>query len=161
MASNYLSKGVKRTALSVALAACFVGGVQAQSNASGSIFGNAGTEGGTIVIENTDTGLVRQIPVDNSGRYRATSLPVGNYKVTLQRDGQTVSTREGIVVRLSSGSEVSFAAAGGEAQTLDAIVVTGMGASPIDVSSTDTRIVLLPSSSRRSRLDARLNQSHC
>lgn len=141
MASNYLSKGVKRTALSVALAACFVGGVQAQSNASGSIFGNAGTEGGTIVIENTDTGLVRQIPVDNSGRYRATSLPVGNYKVTLQRDGQTVSTREGIVVRLSSGSEVSFAAAGGEAQTLDAIVVTGMGASPIDVSSTDTRIV--------------------
>lgn len=142
MASNYLSKGVKRTALSVALAACFVGGVQAQSNSSGSIFGSA-EPGTTILIQSAETGVTREISADASGRYRATSLPVGNYTVIQKRDGQNIATRENITVRLGAGSEVSFAAAstGEGAQTLDTITVTGMGASPIDVSATDTRIV--------------------
>jgi len=98
MASNYLSKGVKRTALSVALAACFVGGVQAQSNSSGSIFGSA-EPGTTILIQSAETGVTREISADSSGRYRATSLPVGNYTVIQKRDGQNIATRENITVR--------------------------------------------------------------
>ena len=41
MASNYLAKGLKRSALTVALGLCFAGGVQAQSTI-GSINGDAG-----------------------------------------------------------------------------------------------------------------------
>ena len=39
MASNYFAKGLKRSALTVALGMCFVGGVQAQST-TGSIYGD-------------------------------------------------------------------------------------------------------------------------
>lgn len=35
MASNYFAKGLKRSALTVALGLCFIGGVQAQSNTAG------------------------------------------------------------------------------------------------------------------------------
>ena len=40
MASTYFSKGLKRSALTVALGMCFAGGVNAQST-SGAIFGKA------------------------------------------------------------------------------------------------------------------------
>ena len=49
MASNYIAKGLKRSALTVALGLCFVGGVQAQTNTGGAINGSA-TAGDTITI---------------------------------------------------------------------------------------------------------------
>lgn len=125
----------KQSATTFALSVCFIGAVQAASNAAGSIFGSA--DGDTVVVENIDTGLSREIPVED-GRFNASALPIGNYTVTLRRDGETVATREGVFVRIGSGSEVSFAA---NATELQAIVVTGSSISPIDVSSTDTRVV--------------------
>ena len=49
MASTYFSKGLKRSALTVALGMCFAGGVNAQST-SGAIFGKA-DPGQTITID--------------------------------------------------------------------------------------------------------------
>ena len=69
MASNYLTEGLKRSALTLALGLCFAGGVQAQSFQSGTIFGSA-EPGTTVTIRNNDTGLTREIRIDNSGRYR-------------------------------------------------------------------------------------------
>ncbi len=138
--SNLRGSHLRRATLSVALGMCLATTAFAQSNASGTIFG-VGQPGSMVTIESTETGLVRQVPVDSSGRYRVPSLPVGNYRVTLQKDGQTVATREDVTVLLGAGSEVSFAAAGGDAQTLETIVVTGSSASPIDISTTDTRVV--------------------
>jgi len=132
------SKFIRRTALSVALGMCFASGVHAQSNATGSIFGSAAEPGSTVVILNTETGQTRTVTVGENGRFSVGALPVGSYKVELQRDGQSVATRENVVVRVGGGSEVNFAAG---AQTLDAITVTAMGQSSIDVSSTDTRLV--------------------
>lgn len=129
---------VRKSILAVALGVCVATTAYAQSNASGTIFGT-GEPGAVVVIESTETGLVRQIPVDSNGRYRVPSLPVGKYRVTLQKDGQAVATREDVAVVLGAGSEVSFAA--GDAQTLGTIVVTASSMSPIDVSTTDTRVV--------------------
>jgi len=136
-ASNACSRGVKQIAFGLALGVGFTGAVHAQSNASGSIFGSIGDTGDTVVIENVDTGFVREIPVEDNSRYSATSLPVGMYKVTLQRNGETIATREGVSVRLSSGVDVSF----GDTTDLATVVVSAAGVSPIDVSSTDTRVV--------------------
>ncbi|HEX7047338.1 MAG TPA: TonB-dependent receptor [Gammaproteobacteria bacterium] len=119
------------------MGACFVGAVQAASNAAGSIFGTA--ESGTVIIENTETGLTREIQVED-GRFNAPSLPIGTYNVTLMQDGEAVATREGVFVRVGSGSSVSFAT-GDDATELAAITVTGAGVAPIDVSTTDTRVV--------------------
>lgn len=117
---------------------CISSVAMAQSNAAGSIFGSAAQPGSTVVIENVDTGLTRTLQVDGSGRFSATSLPTGQYRVTLQRNGQAVATRENVEVQIGSGSEVNFAA---NADTLDTVVVSGTRASTIDVSQTDTRTV--------------------
>ena len=92
----------RRLALAVAFAigAGAAGGALAQSNASGSIFGSA-TPGDTVHIENTATGLRRDITVDANGRYRANSLPIGSYDVSLMHNGAVVDTHKGVQTQIS------------------------------------------------------------
>lgn len=136
MASKYLSKGMKRSALTVALGLCFAGGVQAQST-TGSIFGTVPSgEGATVVVSN-NSGFSRTIPVDASGRFNISTLPVGNYTVTAQRGGQVVGTRT-VTVRAGAGADVSF----GEAGSLETVTVTGTAIAPIDITAVDTRSIL-------------------
>jgi hypothetical protein len=133
------------TALAIALGLTFSGAALAQSNASGAIFGQVSAPAGsTILLQNTDTGLTRTIPVDSSGRYRASSLPIGHYTVSLQRDGATVKSRENVVVTVSGGVDVSFdeGAQAAQAQNLEGISVVASALPSIDVSSVDTRTVL-------------------
>lgn len=139
MVAKHFSGNFKRSALAVALGMCFAGTIQAQSNITGTIFGQAPAEAGTtIVIENLDTGLSRTVSVDSEGRYRVSSLPNGRYKVTLQKNGANVSVRDNVAVNIASGVDVSFTGA----TTLDTVVVTGSMIPVIDVSQTDTRTVL-------------------
>ena len=136
MASNYLAKGLKRSALTVALGLCFAGGVQAQST-TGSIYGSAG-QGTTVTVQN-QSGFSRTSAADASGRYNIGTLPVGNYTVTVERDGQVVGTRT-VTVRAGSGADASFD--GGPA-TLGTVTVTGTAAPPaIDITGVDARSVL-------------------
>lgn len=142
MSKPTINRTLRRSALTVALGLCFASGVaSAQSNAAGSIFGTTGEPSTTIVIQNVDTGLTRQVTSDASGRYTATALPTGEYNVMLQRDGQVMATQQNVQVTLGGGREVSFTAGGSAAGAtdLDRIVVTASAASLIDVSSTDTR----------------------
>ena len=81
MASQYLTKGLKRSALTVALGLCFVGGVNAQTNTAGAIAGHA-SAGDTITITNPATGFSRTITVGADGSYRFSSLPIGQYQVS-------------------------------------------------------------------------------
>jgi hypothetical protein len=138
MASKNFAKGLKRSALTVALGLCFAGGVQAQST-TGTIYGTAG-QGATVSVQN-QSGLSRTVAADADGRYTIGTLPVGTYTVTVQRDGQTVGTRT-VVVRAGSGSDASFVGSG-DATTLQTVTVTGAaGAPPIDITAVDTRSVL-------------------
>ncbi len=102
----------------------------AQTSATGSVVGTVGTEAGTtVVIENVDTGARRTVTPGADGKFGATSLPVGTYRVTLERSGAVVSRRDGIIVAIGSGTEVSFAAA-----TLQTVQVVGRRQT-IDVST--------------------------
>ncbi len=102
----------------------------AQTSAAGSIFGQVDSAAGaTVVIENLDTGARRTLAPGGDGKYQATAMPVGRYKVTLQRNGAVVSTRDEIQVTIGAGTEVSFAAA-----SLQTVQVVGRRQS-IDVSS--------------------------
>lgn len=142
MVTSSFRKGMKRSALFVALGMSFAAGVSAQSNITGMIYGHApvGT-GSTVVIQNLDTGLTRTLQVGADGDYRAASLPNGRYKVTLQKDGAVVSVRDNIQVNIAGGTEVSFASAGGTTN-FDAVEIIGGGVPLVDVSQTDTRTVL-------------------
>ncbi|MDQ7994430.1 MAG: TonB-dependent receptor [Luteibacter sp.] len=135
----------RKLALAVAFAvtAGAAGGALAQSNATGSIFGSA-TPGDVVHIESKDTGLRRDITVDSGGRYRANSLPIGTYDVTLIHAGTTVDSHKGVQTQISQGTDVSFSAApaGSDATSLGGVQVTANALPSIDVSSVDSRTVL-------------------
>ncbi|HEY4292872.1 TonB-dependent receptor [Luteibacter sp.] len=131
---------LKRTALASALAATlFAAGAHAQSTV-GDIYGSADTAQ-TIQIQNLDTGATRTMTVGEDGRYRAASLPIGNYRVNVQQDGQTVSSRE-INVVAGQSAQVNFAAPGGDhggAYALDTVTVSANALATIDVTSVQSR----------------------
>ena len=136
MASNYFAKSLKRSALTVALGMCFVGGVQAQTNTAGAVTGSAPT-GDTITITNSSTGFSRTITVDSSGTYRFSQLPTGQYQIT--RNG---GAARNVTVNVGTAANVDFAG-GGDATTLDTVTVVGTGAvNPIDISSVESTTIL-------------------
>src|SRR4249919_3649649 len=129
MASKIITKGLKRTALSVALGMCFAGSVYAQSNSTGSIAGTT-TAGATVVVENPATGFRREITAGADGSYRVSSLPTGTYKVTA--GGQTRD------VTVSIGST----GVGSSADLGKVTVVGGPSINAIDVASVESTTIL-------------------
>jgi hypothetical protein len=136
MASQYLTKGLKRSALTVALGLCFVGGVQAQSNTAGAVVGHAAS-GDTITLTNPATGFSRTVTVGADGSYRFSQLPIGQYTVT--RNGGSPRQANVSVGTAANIDFVQTTAAG----DLDTIEVVGAGAiNPIDVSSVESTTIL-------------------
>jgi hypothetical protein len=135
MASNYIAKGLKRSALTVALGLCFVGGVQAQTNSAGAVTGKAAS-GDSITITNPATGFSRTISVGTDGGYRFSQLPTGQYQIS--RNGEAPRA---VTVNVGSAANIDFV--GSDANTLDTVMVVGSGAiNPIDVSSVESTTIL-------------------
>ena len=139
--TNAFSRPLQRRALAIALSLCFAGNLNAQSNITGNIYGIA-EAGTTVVVQNKDTGLVRRVTVDKSGRYQISSLPNGTYKVTEEKDGATVESRDNVQVNIAGGTEVSFARANAQGSELGTVTITAAGGVGIDITQTDTRTVL-------------------
>ena len=136
MASNQIAKGLKRSALTVALGLCFVGGVQAQTNTAGAVVGHAAS-GDTITISNPATGFSRTITVGADGNYRFSQLPTGQYTVT--RNG---GAPRNVTVNVGTASNIDFVTAGAEPGSLDTVTVVGSAVNPIDVSSVESTTIL-------------------
>jgi hypothetical protein len=112
-----------------AITAAVVQPAMAQSNASGNVYGRVdNAAGATVVISNTETGLRRSVTPDASGRYQATALPPGHYKVELTRNGAVANTTE-VDVLIGQGVDASFTSA-----AVTQVRITGRH-SRIDVSS--------------------------
>jgi len=107
----------------------------AQSNATGTVFGTvpAGVAD-SVSIESLSTNAKRVETPDASGRFRATALPPGRYRVQLMKGDAVVSSTE-VEVLLGQGVEAFFAAAG--ASQLQVVQVVG-SRQVIDVSSTNS-----------------------
>ena len=143
MISNTLlarSRVLKRTALVSALGACLLAGSAYAQSTVGDIYGSAAASQ-TIQIQNLGSGASRSVTVGEDGRYRASSLPIGSYRVNVQQNGQTVSTRD-INVVAGQSAQVNFAAAGNSdasAQALDTVTVSANALTAIDVTSVESR----------------------
>ncbi|MES2351758.1 MAG: carboxypeptidase-like regulatory domain-containing protein, partial [Pseudomonadota bacterium] len=126
-----LARTLSMAFATMAVSAVVVPSAMAQSNASGNIYGRVEAPAGTsILMTNTDTGLKRTVTPGADGRYTATAMPIGHYKIELQKDGKTVNTVETDVL-VGRGVEASFAAA-----STQTVQITGRR-SRIDVSSTN------------------------
>lgn len=132
--SRYLSKGVKRTALSIALGMCFAGAVHAQTNTAGAVAGHA-KAGDTVTITNPSTGFSRTITVNSDGNYRFAQLPTGQYQISANG-----GAARAVSVNVGTTATMDFAT--GDATTLDTVVVSGTLINPIDVSSVESTVVL-------------------
>jgi hypothetical protein len=136
MASKQLAKGLKRSALTVALGLCFVGGAYAQSNAAGAITGSANA-GDTITISNPSTGFSRTITVGADGNFRFSSLPTGQYQIS-----DNGGAARPVTVNVGTSSTVDFTTSGA-ATTLGTVTVVGTNqVNPIDVSSVESTTIL-------------------
>ncbi|MET4677933.1 MULTISPECIES: TonB-dependent receptor [unclassified Luteibacter] len=138
------TKPLTRTALALALGLAVCPAAFAQST-TGGVFGQAPATPGQSVVITSDTGLSREVPVDERGRYSAGQLPLGTYTVTLKANGQAVDTRQNVVLKVGAGTEVSFAAAAGTAtaaQDMSGVSVSASALAKIDVSTIDSRTVV-------------------
>ena len=134
MASNYFAKGLKRSALTVALGLCFAGGVQAQTNTAGAINGHAAA-GDTITLTSPTSGFSRTVTAGSDGNYRFAQIPTGQYQVS--RNG---GSPRSVSINVGTTSNIDFV---DSATTLDAVTVVGNGGvNPIDVSSVESTTVL-------------------
>ncbi|WP_374517655.1 TonB-dependent receptor [Undibacterium squillarum] len=124
-----LKKKLVAHALMLAFAASASSVVYAQSNTTGSIYGQVSAPAGaSILIENNSVGFKRTLTPDANGRFQALSLPVGEYKVSLIRDGK-VERSEDVSVSIGAGKEVPF--------NIAQVQVVGRAVSRIDVSDTN------------------------
>jgi len=95
----------RRTWLGMALALVAGTAFAAGGNSSGNISGH-NTPGATVIVENDELGLHREVKVADTGRFRVSSLPIGIYSVVIrQADGSTsepklVAVKIGITTRI-------------------------------------------------------------
>ncbi len=132
-----IRKTVVAQALAVAFGAvAFSGGMvctaYAQSNTTGNIFGQATAGATSVQIENLGTGAKRSLTPDTSGRFQATALPPGAYKVQSLKGAAVMGTSE-VDVNVGQGAEVRFASV----DSLSTVQVIGTKEA-IDVSATNS-----------------------
>ncbi len=145
MNNFHVGKGapMRRTAIVAALSLGLAGLAHGQST-SGSFFGTA--QPGETVTATSTTGLTRTVSTDAAGRFALSSLPVGTYEVTLQRDGKVISKQSDVTIKVGSGTELSFATADSanpeNAKSLAGVTVNARSAPPIDVTSVSSNTVI-------------------
>nr|WP_316641151.1 TonB-dependent receptor [uncultured Roseateles sp.] len=129
----------KRTQLARALALAFGGTLlalsvqlptQAQSNTTGLIYGQVPQAGdAAVLIENQATGVKRRVNPGADGKFQATALPPGSYKVSLLR-GDAVQRSMVVEVQIGQGAQADLL------EALQSVQVTGRRKT-IDVSNTN------------------------
>ena len=108
-----LRKTVLVRALAIAfsaasLTAMVVPAAMAQSNVSGSIYGKvAPGSANSVVIKNLDTNQTRTAPVDGSGSFSVSAMPIGRYSLSAMKGSTTVQSST-VEVLAGQGVEAAF-----------------------------------------------------
>ena len=135
-----LLRGASPVALTLAMLAGTAATLKAQSNADGYIYGSA-PSGATVTVESVETGLKREAKVADTGSFHISSLPTGQYRVSLRVPGQPVQKADDVTVSLGSGTAVRFGDKT-DIVAMDKFKVTGGSYAPIDVSSVESVMVM-------------------
>src|SRR5580698_10270693 len=89
----------------------------------------------SIIIKNTETGTERKLITDDSGRFFAPSLAVGNYQITASKEGFQSATRAGIALVIGQRAEISLQLAVGKVR--ESITVVEQS-SPVNTTTEQT-----------------------
>jgi hypothetical protein len=108
----------------------------AQSNVTGSIYGETAAQG-QISVHGLSSGVRITVEPDAGGRFRVPALPPGLYRVTYT-DGSGASRSEDVSVAVGGATAVSFAPSDGV--DLGTITVSGSAIAPVDVQQTESSL---------------------
>lgn len=75
----------------------------AVTDASGAV-----VPGATVIIRQNETGATRSLTTDNAGRYRAPSVPVGTFTITVTHEGFQTQQRTNIRLTVGQSLEIGF-----------------------------------------------------
>jgi hypothetical protein len=112
----------------------------ASAQDSAAIFGTVTDPSGAVVaganvtVVNVDTGTVRAVVADNTGRYRVVSLPVGPYEVHVKQSGFSEEIRTGIHLVVGEEAEIDLALRLGQATER---ITVNEDAPPVSVTNAD------------------------
>lgn len=136
----------KKSAAALSVAACLGVSLPAlANNTNGYITGSSVTTSGNVLtdvavsIENLETGLKRSVVSDANGAFRFPLLPPGPYKITAEKAGFTTTVEERVQVGISGKVNVDLAL---NDASMERIAVTGSAISLVDVTSSNTGIVI-------------------
>lgn len=111
----------------VLITASYTIGQTINGNVTGTIVDEQGAAvpGATVTVTNVETGFSRNTATSDSGLYRIAGLPVGIYRIRVEKEGFAPATNETVQVTVGTDSEIRFTMRPG---TVEAIVeVTGGG----------------------------------
>ena len=96
-----------RTALSTAALLAFglAAGIASAQSSTANISGE-GKEGDVAVIENVDTGFLREVKVKDSGKFQLRNLATGTYRVTLRHADGSMDEPKVVTLRVGSTARV-------------------------------------------------------
>lgn len=102
------------------------------------IANQAKLDGATVTLTHKQTGLTRTVTSDATGQFRINQLPIGDYTVTVEKDGYS-SAPLNLTVSIGSGTSVvvEMQAAGAER-----VEVIGSRVSRFDMESTDSGLTI-------------------
>lgn len=113
----------------IAALAALLGSLSFGQTTTGTILGVVADETGarvpgvTVTVTNLDTAISRTLATDAAGRYRASSLPSGNYEMKAEMAGFKTAVRRG--VQLSVGAETVVDLTLSIGQVSEQVEVTG------------------------------------
>ncbi len=101
---------------SLAAAVCLT--AQSLGDISGLISDSTGAAlvSATVSIKNIETGSVRKLTTDQSGRYSAPSLPSGSYEISVERTGFQTTSKTGIKLAVGQEAEENLSLVVGQLQ---------------------------------------------
>lgn len=133
------SKGLRRSALCIAMGMCLTSALSLQSahaaNSDGSLVGRT-TPNAEVTVRNPATGFTRTVRADAQGNYRFPFLPVGRYSLEANVAGEAVGQAAEVDISLGSATNFNLGAAATNLATVQ--VVGSRVISPVDVTSTES-----------------------
>jgi len=109
---------------------------------------DAAIPGATVTAINKETNFKRTVVTTDSGTFRITGLPVGEYRVTVEKEGFAEKVQETVSVSVATDANLSFELAPGEVTVAVNVTATGelldTTQSQISKTVTERQILQLP-----------------
>ena len=148
MASNYFAKGLKRSALTLALSMCFATAAFAADGGLRINIKSAGGQpvaGATVKLTSPASLSSKSGVTDANGNVNIVGLdPATNYTVEVVASGYSPFTASNVAVVSDQNLSVGYVLGSGaaDATTLDSVVVTGTSLAAVDTTSATVSTVL-------------------